>query len=155
MDRAKVTEEGVADTRGPGGEPGLWAETACAEGRCRRAPGLTESRTSHSPHLWVGFIAFTALQWGSHQIIHAWYITTHTGSSRPSKGHHSATQYHCITNTNGHTHAHAAAILTEPRGLEKPQIPKLFPSAGWPVSRGGQGRRLFSQESHSGNQLLS
>lgn len=42
MNRAKVTEEGVTDTRGPGGEPGLWAETACAESRSRRAPGLTD-----------------------------------------------------------------------------------------------------------------
>lgn len=155
MDRAKVTEEGVTDTRGPGGEPGLWAETACAESRSQRTLGLMESWTSQNSHLWVGFIVFTALQWGSHQIIHAWCITTHTGSSRPSKGRTRPRSITVHTNTNGHTQAHAAAVLNGPRGLEKPRIPKLFPPAGWPVSGGGQGRRQFSQESHSGNRLLS
>lgn len=41
----------VTDTRGPGGEPGPWAETACAESRSRRAPGLMESWTSHNSRL--------------------------------------------------------------------------------------------------------
>ena len=51
MDRAKVTEQVLTDTRGPGGEPGPWAETACAESRSRRAPGLMESWTSHNSRL--------------------------------------------------------------------------------------------------------